>query len=695
MKRKIKLPGTGKYIRYISVLFFMLLFLFPSEDALAASKKKSYKALVNEVSRMVKKNPVKMGKGLQSAGEYATKRLIVKTKSKKVNLKKFGAKSIIEGNDNLYFMQFDSISKTRTAAKKIKKLKNVRYVEPDRILGLTATEEYVPLSWGASKVGLTDLAQHVSSVTSGSVTVAVIDSGVSNHKFLKKRLLSGLDVFGPSKGKKDLVGHGTHIAGIIVDSTPGLNVKILPIRVCYDDPENIDMAVLALTVMRAVEDGAKVINLSVGAPGKSYVMEEYINKAIANDCVVVVSSGNSQASDIKPRSIEQLKFCPAYMKNVITVGATGEENTRAYFSNYGKALDVVAPGVDIYSTYLKGEYYYDSGTSMAAPYVTALAAQLRLLYPDKSAAQIKALITECAKDLGKKGWDPYYGYGLIQAPTEFTQISFKNEKVFLCAGDQKQLDYSLKNKYLSGGKTTWRSDNNNIAIVDSRGVVTAKKEGTVNISVSAYGKTASCTVTVLGKTQKLAALSLYNETLKNGKVLYGSKEYMSYFGLVYLDNNDIPELVVADTLQNHNSFTVLGVNGTILDVYGLFDISTDNHSIKSWYYPRTGLLFSTMKSEGNLSEQGVKYILDYQYAYLPKNGGKIVVNPEFPLSKSEWIYNNGTISERFLKQGSMNQKIGKEEYENELKKYIGSTLPVEIHLFGNTDANRKKVLGVF
>lgn len=668
-----------------SAVFFMLIFILltPSGEADAASKKKSYQSLIKKISKMVRANPPQKVNGLQSTNAYATKRLIVKTKNDKVNLKKYGAKQILKGSGHLYFLQFRTMNAAKSAAKKLKKLKNVVYVEPDRVVGVTGTAgagEYTPLSWGPYQADLVDFSKYVAARTSKSIKVAVIDTGVYSHRFLKARLVKGADPYENSSKTTDKNGHGTHVAGIIVDSTPGLNVQIVPIRV-GEDEEPLESEI-AFGIWYATEQlGAKVINLSLGQTGRMRLVEDFINEALKKDCVVVVSSGNNN------QDINKVKFCPAYMNNVITVGATDGSNQRASFSNYGKSLDVVAPGVDIYSTWKKGKYRVESGTSMAAPYVTALAAVLRLLYPGKKAGEIKTLIREYALDLGTKGWDKYYGYGLIQAPTAYTSLKLKDETVSLAAGSQRTLQYTLSNKFLNDRNVKWTSSDTGIVSVNDKGVITGKKAGSAVVTVSGLGKTASCTVNVSGYSERQAALNLYDETLKNGINPYGDSSFAAYFCVIDLDDNNIPELVVSDSAQNHDSFTLYGVNGKILDVYDLFDVSTDNHSIRSWYYPRKGVLFSTIRNNAVSSADGVSYITDYQYALLSRNGAKTV---QLPLLKSEWHYKSGKVSENYVKIGSTNEKIEKTVFEKQLKQYVGDTQPVAIKMYQNTQENRKR-----
>lgn len=212
-------------------------------------------------------------------------------------------------------------------------------------------------------------------------------------------------------GNKDIMGressalHGTHVAGIIGaerDNGKGIDgiasaVKIMVIRaVPNGDEYDKD---IALAIRYAVDNGAKVINMSFGktfSPEQSWV-EEAIRYAAKKDVLIVKAAGNDSKNN------DSITYYPTakYKKgnkvapNMITVGASGpnQENLIASFSNYGKnTVDVFAPGVDIYSTITGNEYFLQSGTSMASPVVAGIACLLRSYYPTLSAKQVKYII---------------------------------------------------------------------------------------------------------------------------------------------------------------------------------------------------------------------------------------------------------------------------------------------------------------
>ena len=200
------------------------------------------------------------------------------------------------------------------------------------------------------------------------MVIAVLDTGVDvEHTALKASLLAGRDMISDTDTPNDIGpglawGHGTHVAGIVHRIAP--ESKILPIRV-LDSQGRGNTFVLAYAIEYAVEQGADVINLSLGADCGSQVLSSAIQRAIAQGVVIVAAAGNSNT---------EVPQCPASMPGVIAVAAVDENKVRAEWSNYGVGwVDIAAPGVGITSTF-PGGYASWSGTSMATPFVSGAAA---------------------------------------------------------------------------------------------------------------------------------------------------------------------------------------------------------------------------------------------------------------------------------------------------------------------------------
>ena len=206
------------------------------------------------------------------------------------------------------------------------------------------------------------------------VTVAVIDTGVClSHEDLTDRVLdNGYDFVDNDDDPEDVFGHGCSVAGIIaanIDNGIGIagfapNSSILPVRVLGPSGSG-SMADVAAGIVYAADEGADIINLSLGSAVGSQVTEDAVNYAMEKGVTVIASAGNSGGA---------LPGFPARYEGVVAVGAVDPDGSRSSFSNKGG--DIWAPGRDVHTTYLNDGYKALNGTSFSAPYVAAMAAVL-------------------------------------------------------------------------------------------------------------------------------------------------------------------------------------------------------------------------------------------------------------------------------------------------------------------------------
>ena len=257
-----------------------------------------------------------------------------------------------------------------------------------------------------------------------SVVVAVLDTGASlSHPELSGRLLScGQDIcdfINNDTVPADDQGHGTHVAGIIVAAmnnglgTTGIapGVTVMPVKVLNNaNPPAGSWSGIAAGIDYAVAHGADIINLSLGGTTTSQTLLTAIQNAAAQGVFMVAAAGNNQSN---------ANFYPAYYDETMAVAATDNYDQRWTLSNYGSWVDIAAPGFAVFSTYWTSDnpnnYTWMSGTSQAAPHVSALAALLLSNRPDLTAADLRALIQQYAADLGDPGRDDYFGWGHINA----------------------------------------------------------------------------------------------------------------------------------------------------------------------------------------------------------------------------------------------------------------------------------------
>lgn len=206
------------------------------------------------------------------------------------------------------------------------------------------------------------------------ITVAVIDTGVCmSHEDLDGRVLdNGYDFVDNDDDPEDVFGHGCSVAGIIaanIDNGIGIagfapNVSILPIRVLGPNGSG-SMADVAAGIVYAADNGADIINLSLGSFVGSQTEKDAVDYAVDKGVTVIASAGNSGGS---------LPGYPARYDNVVAVGAIDPDGSRSSFSNKGG--DIWAPGRDVHTIYLNNGYKALNGTSFSAPYVSAMAAVL-------------------------------------------------------------------------------------------------------------------------------------------------------------------------------------------------------------------------------------------------------------------------------------------------------------------------------
>jgi thermitase len=251
----------------------------------------------------------------------------------------------------------------------------VAWVQPNYVYraAYTPTDPRYPQQWGLPKIG----APAAWDVTRGrsTVLVAVVDTGVDyTHPDLASRVdtANDYDFINSDTDAMDDNGHGTHVSGIIAavmdNGIGGVGVapecRVLPVKV-LDSEGSGDTFQVAAGIRYAADSGAKVINMSL-AGSSDPSMSSAVAYAQEKGCVVVAAAGNDGSSGGAGY--------PARYPDVVGVGALDSSNNRAYFSNYGTGVDIAAPGVNILSTILGGSYGNMSGTSMAAPFVSGVAA---------------------------------------------------------------------------------------------------------------------------------------------------------------------------------------------------------------------------------------------------------------------------------------------------------------------------------
>lgn len=290
------------------------------------------------------------------------------------------------------------------AVKELKNDPSVAYVEEDHVAhALAQTVPYGIPQIKADKV-------QAQGYKGANVKVGVLDTGIAaSHSDLN--VVSGASFVSGESYNTDGNGHGTHVAGTVaaLDNSIGVlgvapNVSLYAIKVLNSSGSGTYSAIVS-GIEWATANNLDVINMSLGGPSGSTALKQAVDKAYASSVVVVAAAGNSGTSG----SSSTIGY-PAKYDSVIAVGAVNSSNQRASFSSVGPELDVVAPGVSIYSTYPSNTYATLNGTSMASPHVAGAAALILSKSPTLSASQVRDHLSSTATNLGDSF---YYGKGLI------------------------------------------------------------------------------------------------------------------------------------------------------------------------------------------------------------------------------------------------------------------------------------------
>jgi thermitase len=300
---------------------------------------------------------------------------------------------------------------------------DVEYAEPNYVSRAfyTPNDSEYSKQWGLAKVAA-PVAWDVRKAFYGKI--AVIDTGIDlTHTDLKSQLSAGYNFVAGTASAHDDNGHGTHVAGIIGATSDngtgtasiGFRGALMPVKV-LDASGAGNYGDVAAGIVFAADNGATIINLSLGGSSSSRTLQDAINYALGKGIIVVAAAGNNGTS---------AAVYPAAYPGVLAVSASTSSDGLASFSSYGSAVKVAAPGVSIVSTYKGGGYASLSGTSMAAPFVAGLLGLAQSANPAPGA--VVAALKSTADKVGPhpydtSGWNQYFGYGRINAGRLLTSL---------------------------------------------------------------------------------------------------------------------------------------------------------------------------------------------------------------------------------------------------------------------------------
>lgn len=262
-------------------------------------------------------------------------------------------------------------------------------------------------SWGTAYMGMNTLKAQAEGKY-GAVTVAILDTGIDRSNFMfQSRTISpqSYNFIDANKNVSDNHGHGTHVAGIIADSTPS-NVQFLILKISNSSGYS-SLLTIKTALQYALNRNVSAVNMSLGFVGVNAMsityLDSLINRAYRNGIAISCASGNNGVD---------VSYCyPACNSKTLAVSSFGQNERAASYSNHGSRIDFSAPGTGIVSAAANGFLVGMTGTSMSAPHITAAVAYLKMMQPNLSVPGVYHELQARCRDLGTPGRDEYFGWG--------------------------------------------------------------------------------------------------------------------------------------------------------------------------------------------------------------------------------------------------------------------------------------------
>jgi subtilisin family serine protease len=273
---------------------------------------------------------------------------------------------------------------------------DVEFVEPDAVVHANAVNQK-PADWGLDRIDqrrLQPSQTYTYASTGSNVTAYIIDSGIrTTHQDFGGRARGGFSAIDDGHGTDDCFGHGTHVAGIVGGSTYGVakSVRLVSVRVLdCDGFGTISGVISGIDWATADHAGPSVANLSLGA-GASRALDKAVRQSISSGVTYSVAAGNENG--------DACAGSPGRVPAAITVGATNASDSRdTNYSNFGRCVDIFAPGTDITSDWNTSDAatQKDTGTSMATPFVTGVAALYLQHHPNAGPGRVRDAIVDAS-----------------------------------------------------------------------------------------------------------------------------------------------------------------------------------------------------------------------------------------------------------------------------------------------------------
>lgn len=485
----MRMQRTGH--KFILILILVFLLSLAVSYACASTEQAEYSSSVAQLVIDTEKED-SLSSTPRKRGGNKSRIVMARVSSGEPDLSGFDPEVILSGPNGKYAMQFATVEEAEQAVNALKAQDNVVYAEPDGPVVSCSTTiyehtDYTYHTWAAERMGFPEILDMCGVEASGSVLIAVIDSGVAEHSQIQPRIARiGRDyVDNDLDPTNDGTGHGTHVAGIIVDCTPSLAVNLIPIRILNNNGGgSIINTVNAID--EAVEAGCSIINLSLVSQSTSDALDDAVIRAVSRGVTVVAAAGNNvgDVSDLSPVHL--------HTNGLIVVGAVSSNGSLASYSNYGPSVDVYAYGTGISSCAVGGSYVNKSGTSMAAPHITAACAILRLLHQVSGPASTEERLKSIAGD---------GSYPIPQlARMVPSEVGITALRLTLCVGDRIALQPEAY-PVLSLIDLEWDSSDKTVVSIGDN-ILVAETCGETVLTVQCSRWEFSCDVTVTDTSQQ-------------------------------------------------------------------------------------------------------------------------------------------------------------------------------------------------
>ncbi|MBR1685826.1 MAG: Ig-like domain-containing protein [Clostridia bacterium] len=535
------------------------------------AQKPVYEQVMSLVSRYASPGSTLQGK--------ESKRIIVRVDGSRLpDISTFNPVSIVRRSSSIYFVQFGTEDDTLECYNFLSSMtgSGVVYAEYDEDTSVIDENAYASgiMTWSnEDPMGFDTYAPYVAGVQSGSVTIAVVDSGIRSNAVYNGMLLEdSINLVGDGQSKfYDGCNHGSKIAAIIRDCAGSANVRLLSVRV-VNSANKTTPSLLGMGIAYAADHGASVINLSLNASASAYVKDELQNAM--QRATVVVSAGNDR--------IDTSRVFPANVSGAVVVSGLEAEDLIWRESNTGSQVTFCAPAKGFRTS---AGSFPDSGTSFSAPMISAAYALVKL-DPTHS---ISDMINSC-KDLGTPGRDSVYGYGMpdlnVLAALQVTSIEVQDAPKILLVGDSTPLNFTvLPERALNPTVSATSSDDTVLSITrtEDEGItLTALSSGKVTVTLSANdesGVSVSLDIQVVQEVEGLTIIADSDElpmtrTLNmRAAIEPAGADDMS---VLWSSSNPAAAVVDADGLVTPVAPGIAIIRCEAADGYGAFDEITLN-----------------------------------------------------------------------------------------------------------------------